>query len=146
MEDTLVTIATFEYYQFAHLAKAKLESEGIECCIYDEYTASINWLFVNAIGGIKLRVLSSNVDKALLILKENDLIEYNEVEKEIGFNIEEEKIKCPYCKSDDIIDEMYSKKWAYLSILFLGFPLLFKRKKYLCNNCKYTWRKNEPKQ
>ena len=143
MEDTLVTIATFEYYQFAHLAKTKLESEGINCCINDEYTASMNWLYVNAIGGIKLQVLSSDAEKALTVLKENDLIGNREAFKEIGLDVEDEIVNCPYCKSDDVIDEKYSKKWAYLSILLLGFPLLFKKKKYLCKKCGYKWNKEE---
>jgi DNA-directed RNA polymerase subunit RPC12/RpoP len=144
MEDTLVTIATFEYYQFAHLAKAKLESEGINCCINDEYTASMNWLYSNAIGGIKLQVLSSDVDKAKEVLEENVMIGDGDAVQEIELEKdEEETIRCPYCKSAATIDEKYSKKWAYLSILLLGFPLLFKKRKYLCKECGYKWKKGE---
>jgi DNA-directed RNA polymerase subunit RPC12/RpoP len=143
MEETLVTIATFEYYQFAHIAKTKLESEGINCCINDEYTASMNWLYTNAIGGIKLQVLSNDVDKALEVLNENDLIGNKEALKDIQLDDEEETVRCPYCKSEEIIDEKYSKRWAYLAILFLGFPLLFKKRKYLCKDCGYKWKKGE---
>lgn len=143
MKDTLVTIATFEYSHFAYLAKAKLESKGINAVINDEYTATMNWLYTNAIGGIKLKVLSGDAEKALKILNENNLDENIEALRDEGFEIENDAIVCLYCKSTKIIDERYSKKWAYLSILLLGFPLLFKKRTFLCLDCKYRWKKED---
>jgi hypothetical protein len=69
MHSVLKTVATYEYAHFAHLAKTKLESEGIQCFIFDEYTSSMNWFFNNAIGGIKLKVRGEDYGKALTNIK-----------------------------------------------------------------------------
>ena len=130
MHTELVTVLTFEYAHFAHLAKAKLGSEGIESYIFDEYTASMNWFYNNAIGGIKLKVRGEDYERAIMILNENVEIEN-----------EEDEIICPECSSKEIKDEKISKKFAYISILLLGFPLLLKKRKYECKNCGFKWNK-----
>ncbi len=66
-----ITIATFMHPFQAHLAKTKLESEGIDVLIQDELTAQI---YSTAIGGVKLQVEESNVEKATQILKESGTI------------------------------------------------------------------------
>jgi len=133
MHSVLRTVATFEY---AHLAKTKLESQGIECFIFDEYTSTMNWLYTNAIGGIKLKVRGEDYERASIILKENvdDINNIDEADEAI-------KLSCPKCSSDNIRDEKFSKKFAYISILFLGFPLLFRKRKYECKQCSFKWNK-----
>jgi len=49
-----VTLLTFTYPHEAHLAKGRLESEGIEVQITDELTVQAYNLYSNAIGGVKL--------------------------------------------------------------------------------------------
>jgi hypothetical protein len=136
MHSVLRTVATYEYAHFAHLAKTKLESEGIECFIFDEYTSSMNWFYTNAIGGIKLKVRGEEYEKALTILKLNT--------GESDNNNEEGKVIelfCAKCSSNNIRDEKFSKKFAYLSILLFGFPLLFRKRKYECKQCGFKWNK-----
>jgi DNA-directed RNA polymerase subunit RPC12/RpoP len=130
MHYELKTVATFEYAHFAHIAKTKLESEDVECYIFDEYTSSMNWFFNNAIGGIKLKVREEDYEKALKTLNKNVEIENEDAE-----------IICPECNSKEIKDEKVSKKFAYISILLMGFPLLLKKGKYECKNCGFKWRK-----
>jgi len=137
MHSVLKTVATFEYAHFAHLAKTKLESEGIECFIFDEYTSSINWLYTNAIGGIKLKVRGEEYERAVKLLNERVEDFTTDVEE-----IDDTEIICPECNSEEIKDEKISKKFAYISILLLGFPLLFKKRKYECKNCAFKWSKN----
>lgn len=130
MHYELKTVATFEYAHFAHIAKTKLESEDVECYIFDEYTSSMNWFFNNAIGGIKLKVREEDYERALKILNKNVEIENEDAE-----------IICPECNSKEIKDERVSKKFAYISILLLGFPLLFSKRKYECKQCGFKWNK-----
>lgn len=54
--DKLVTIATYDRSSLANLAKSTLESEGIQCCLQDDNIVAMNWLWSNAVGGIKLQV------------------------------------------------------------------------------------------
>jgi hypothetical protein len=69
MED-FVTIATFTYPTELVIFRGRLESEGIECFVKDEFTVQVNNLLSNAIGGIKLQVKNSDVNKAIAILKD----------------------------------------------------------------------------
>lgn len=142
MHTVLKTVATFEYAHFAHLAKAKLQSEDIECFLFDENTSSMIWFYNNAIGGIKLKVRAEDFERAGKILNENaDAIEDDQeiIHDKVFLQNESEIIKCPICGSEKIQNEKYSKKFAYLSILLLGFPLLFRNRKYECMNCGTNW-------
>lgn len=49
--DTLTTVLSFTYPHEAHLAKGKLESEGIEVFLKDELTTQVNNFYSHAIGG-----------------------------------------------------------------------------------------------
>ncbi|MCG9967085.1 DUF2007 domain-containing protein [Pelotomaculum terephthalicicum JT] len=66
--DKLVTIATYLNVSEAHIVKGLLESEGIQVFIYDEQ-ATIN--FVNLIGGVRLVVKQSDVERAKIIISQN---------------------------------------------------------------------------
>jgi hypothetical protein len=70
MSDALTLIATFSHPFEAHLAKGKLESEGIEAFIADENIVGINWLYSNLVGGVKLKVREEDKERALKILQE----------------------------------------------------------------------------
>ncbi|MDP6438554.1 MAG: hypothetical protein QGH74_02870 [Candidatus Brocadiia bacterium] len=50
-EDRLVTIAAFSLPHEAHLARLRLEAEGIPCFVVDENIVAINWLYSNAARG-----------------------------------------------------------------------------------------------
>jgi cell division protein FtsB len=146
MHTVLKTVATFEYAHFAHIAKTKLESEEIECFLFDENTSSMIWFYNNAIGGIKLKVRAEDLKRARKILEENNetFNDDNEfAQDEISSFDSEEAIRCPKCNSDKVEDEKFSKKFAYLSIIFFGFPFLFKTKKFECKNCGNKWNKNK---
>ena len=51
-----VVIKTFDNYFSANIASTKLQSEGVVSFLKDEYSATINPVYNNAIGGIKLMV------------------------------------------------------------------------------------------
>ncbi|MFH1778386.1 MAG: DUF2007 domain-containing protein [Candidatus Omnitrophota bacterium] len=78
MKEKLVTIAKFTHVVDAHLARTKLESEGVECCIRDEHIVQMNWLLSNLVGGVKLQVKETDVDKAKEILKKKETASGNE--------------------------------------------------------------------
>ena len=68
------TIISFTYPLEAHIAKGRLESEGIEVFIKDELTAQVNNFYSNAIGGVKLLVKDSDYENAYRILIESGYI------------------------------------------------------------------------
>lgn len=68
--DTYITLKTFTFPSEAYILRSRLESEGIECFIKDELTIQSNSLNSNAIGGVKLQVKQSEIENAILVLKD----------------------------------------------------------------------------
>ena len=68
MEIKLTTIAVYNNAIDAHLAKTKLDSEGIVSFIMDENLVSINPLLNLTIGGVKLKTNNNDAEKAKEIL------------------------------------------------------------------------------
>jgi DNA-directed RNA polymerase subunit RPC12/RpoP len=55
------------------------------------------------------------------------------------------EINCPSCGSNEIVKRRYSSQAIAVSILFLGFPLIFFSKTYHCFNCGNDFKiKNNP--
>lgn len=65
---SLITLRSFEHFMDAHIAKAKLESEGIRCFLFDEYMMTLNPLYNLTVGGVKLKVNSNDIELATGIL------------------------------------------------------------------------------
>ena len=65
----LTTIATFINPSEAHLAKSRLELEGIEACLLDENMGNILMGILQlSTGGIRLQVRESDAPRAKAIL------------------------------------------------------------------------------
>ncbi|MGL4631211.1 MAG: putative signal transducing protein [Leadbetterella sp.] len=47
-----------------------LESKGIQCYLKDEFTVQTDFLLSNAVGGVKLMVLGSDLEKAKEAIEE----------------------------------------------------------------------------
>ncbi|MDB4324797.1 DUF2007 domain-containing protein [bacterium] len=71
MEPTLLeTVATFRDASAAHIAKGALAVEGVDAVVVDEHLVGVNWLYSDAIGGVKLAVPAAQVSQALDLLKD----------------------------------------------------------------------------
>lgn len=66
----LVTVATFSNIVDLHIIMGRIENDGIECFVMDEYTISANPMFDIAVGGIKLQVLNKDEEQAREILSQ----------------------------------------------------------------------------
>jgi hypothetical protein len=66
-----ITIARYSLPYEAHLDRARLESEGIVSVIADEYTINMDWLYSNALGGVRLQVDEADQSRAVDILNED---------------------------------------------------------------------------
>ncbi len=135
--NNLVTIATYSHPTEAYIPKTKLGSEGIWAFVADGDTVAANWLYSNAIGGVKLRVKAEDVERALEILtQEAEPLEWDE--EELGEADEEER--CPECGSLNTCYERYAMRWIFLSWLILQFPLPFFKRTWQCQECGHTWK------
>jgi hypothetical protein len=65
-----IQIRSYDNYIYAHIVLAKLQDSGINCHLKDEYTITIDPLLSPALGGIKLMVADTQLDRALELLEE----------------------------------------------------------------------------
>ncbi len=116
----------------AELAKSKLESEGIHCFLADKNLIGIQWLYSFALGGVKVQVKDEDFEKAINILNEDRTSALLEISED--FPAIEKNDLCVKCNSSNITVIQASRKAGALSLL-LGFPFIFFRKRYKCNDC-----------
>jgi len=125
----MITVARFSLAIEAHIARAKLESEGIPAFVADEHTVTAQWLYSNAIGGVRLQVPDSCAEEAKEILT----IDYSEsLIAEQG----NDELLCPNCGSNAVRPVTKGFKMAFVVFLFLYFPLWPYKRKIECLDCK----------
>lgn len=127
----MVTVASFSKPEEAHLARMRLEASGIPAFIRDENMVQTNWLYSNAIGGVRLQVAEEDLAEAQSLLSEECVI-LEEME-------EAETLHCPVCHSEEVEADQRRERLAYLSILLVGFPVTNSRKRYHCRKCNHRW-------
>lgn len=132
-----ITIATFNEPLQARLAKIKLNEESIKCFLSGENFAATYWLLSGADHGVKLQVKNNDVEKAIEIL-ENNQVSSEQIEEDL--KPQPVNPLCPKCGSENTDYEKFSRNTAFLSILFLKFPIPVLRKSYKCNNCGHKWK------
>ena len=64
-----ILLCSFDNYIPAHIALGRLKEEFINCYLQDEYSVTIDPFLSNAIGGIKLMVAETQIERARDILK-----------------------------------------------------------------------------
>ena len=63
-----VSINSYDNYVSAHIDMGRLKEEGIDCCLKDENTLTVDPILTNALGGIKLMVDVEHANEAKLLL------------------------------------------------------------------------------
>ena len=124
----MITIATFSFPHEAHIARAKLESENIPAVVADEHTINMQWLFSNAMGGVRVQVPESFVAQAKQILATDFS---DSVVAEQG----QDKLHCPNCGSENVEFIVKGKRIAFLVFLAIHFPLWPFKRKIQCHQC-----------
>lgn len=71
--DAIVTLVRVGELTTAQLLCGRLDAEGIECFIPDEYMATQTWHLHAAIGGIRVQVRQANLERAKEILAQPGL-------------------------------------------------------------------------
>ncbi|MBR9829165.1 MAG: DUF2007 domain-containing protein [Oceanospirillales bacterium] len=124
----LVTIARYTYPYEAQIARALLDSEGVDAFIADEQTINMQWLYSDALGGVRLQVKAEDAERALRLLQEDRealLVE------EKG----EDRPACPVCGSVNTEYHQLGRRWAFLMFLAVDFPLFRVRDGIRCRAC-----------
>ena len=136
MEESIFTlIGRYQYASEAMIFKGKLESEGIEVYMKDNYIIEANPLYSNAMGGVKLYVKNEDLLSAQEILSQIS---------EVSLDGNNKPIKCPNCGAEQIgmftsIKDLKSLISFTFSTLLLGIPFRTKHK-YRCDKCKFEFK------
>jgi ribosomal protein L37AE/L43A len=85
----LVVLQSFDNYIDAHILLGRMEEEGIRCWLKDENTVTVTPFFNNAVGGIKLMVDKTQLEKA------SELLDQFQQQKR-------SRLTCPLCGSHNI--------------------------------------------
>ena len=130
MNEKFKTIAVFQYPTEAEIIKGRLESEGIKVFMFDDITINTDPLVSNAIGGVKLKVLSNQENAANKIL--NSISKYS-------VDDEGNSIKCPECNGEKIevfstVKDNKSLFWFLFGFLITALPFYAKHT-YRCKDC-----------
>ena len=133
MTENLVTIGRYSTPYEANMVKSQLESAGIPAFVADEHVIGMNWLYSNALGGVKVQVPESLAAEAQEILV---------AETEAPQTSEPDATICPECGSNNTEDFLEKRK-SFLTLVLLGFPLLLPTEKKRCNDCGHRWRPSE---
>ena len=134
MNEKFTTVAVFQYSTEAQILKGRLEADGIEVYLSDNFLIDTDPLVSNAIGGVKIKVKDQDAMRARHII--------NSIEK---YSVDEEgnAIKCQNCGEAEVA--MYStikgfKSFFSFLIGFLVGTLPFHaRYRYRCENCNHEF-------
>ena len=116
----------------AYLARVRLASEGIESSLIDENIVTVNPLYANAVGGVKLVVREEDAQAARQIIET--------LESESRSRYQTNLLQCPNCKSEDVgKNTVGGTAIILLTILTLGLAWLLFYRRHKCNSCGHVW-------
>lgn len=124
----MTTLTTVSYIHEADLVCMKLEGAGIMTFLPDQGLSTMQPLLSGAIGGIRIQV------------EEDDLARAREVLSMEPPPAEQGLFRCPACDSDDVKYEQLSRRFAFLSLLLIGIPLLWFKEQCVCRRCGRKWK------
>lgn len=136
MENTTFELLTeFQYSSEALIVKGKLESEGIEVFLRDQFTVDANPVWSNAVGGVKLYVSTVDFARAKSVLDG------------IGkFSVDDQghAITCPECAATkvELVTTVKDRKsfWSFVfSILLFGILPFYVKYTYRCLACHFEF-------
>ena len=134
MEDKIIVYRTYYNPIEANIVKGRLEDSDIPCFLTDENIATIQPLYNQAIGGVKLNVFEKDVNRINQLFAEEQID--IEVDNEAPIS---DKLICNNCGSDNVSFGQATKKrfswWVtLLSVVLFVYP--FKANNcYHCYNC-----------
>lgn len=139
-EEKIVVYQTFSDPVNANIVKGLLDSHGIRCFLSDENIISVNALYAQAVGGVKLNVFEKDIQLIHSILTSNvpepDAITEDKTEKGID---------CPHCHSTNVayggsVKQKFSMWSMIVSLLLMIYPFTM-RKAYHCFDCDHEFKK-----
>jgi predicted RNA-binding Zn-ribbon protein involved in translation (DUF1610 family) len=122
----MVTLTTVNWIAEADFLCTLLEASGITTLVPDQGTVTANPTLAHAIGGIRIQVA------------ERDLARAREIVNERATPSESGLFECPQCGSNSVQYENVSKRFAFMTLIMFGIPLLWRKRQCKCDACGHT--------
>jgi hypothetical protein len=136
-----VAVCSYAHPAEAHIARQKLESEGIDAYLDNENLVATDWLLANATAGIKLMVREPDVPAADAVLRSKGTPELAIEPDSIGEeDYCEEDWRCSKCHRTDAELVPLPKVLVLLTLPLLCAPLLLLSRRCRCKSCGHEWR------
>lgn len=136
----IVTVGAYNNPLEAHLARGRLEAEGIAAFLAHEHHVWANWVYSQALGGVKVQVAAAHAERAAEILDAHNKGEYEESLDRLVTSIDENT--CPECGSRDFKSKFPVGILLLLVITFGLATIIFppRRDRHKCRQCGHEWR------
>lgn len=136
---SLKTVESFTDPMDAHLAKGRLEAEGIPASVAHENHIWANWMLSHALGGVKVQVAESNIDAAKVILKQHLNGEFEDSLNQEFNDIEVNS--CPNCGATEYVSSasLFSKIMLILTFGLFGVIYKIRKENHKCTKCECKW-------
>lgn len=141
----MITIRQYDKVEDAYLAKSLLESEEVPAYVADEYLVNVNWMWSQAIGGVKLQVAEEDVERALEILEAPpDGVLLDEQGQYPGELTPEHTFPvCPKCGGHEVDESVARRAFVYLGLLLFRVPVPVRVDVLRCRSCGHQARARE---
>ena len=129
-DPVLVTAGSYLDALEAHLARSKLEREGIRAYLADENIVNLDWFYTQAVGGVKVQVEAHDVARAREVLRAKP--------EETGAPRAIEGYTCPACGSEDVRLNLFGLRLSFFFLWLCALPLPFRPLR--CGACRHAWK------
>jgi len=134
--DKIVVFETFYNPIEANIVKARLMDSGVQCFLSDENTITINPLYTQALGGVRLHIFEKDISLVRSILQDES-IELSHEKTEPGAEV------CPNCGSNHVGYVQATKKRFGLLTMIVSLALMiypfYAKKTYHCFDCEHEF-------
>lgn len=132
MSTNQVIIGTYPEATAAHLARVRLDAEGIEAWLVDENVASTYPFYTQVIGGVKLAVREEDALAAAGVIQGFDASEQARYQQNLH--------QCPMCGSKNVGENaMRFGALLLLTLLTFGLYLTLFYRRRTCGDCGSVW-------
>ena len=142
--DSIIVLESYYEPMAAHLARTRLEAAGIPCFLTNEHLISLNRLYSNVAGGVRLHVRFDDAAAAAAVLIDQpEPLAVGPDEASFNADAPDPVVpRCPKCGSSNVAYGQATRNtygfWSGLLSVLLRFPIRGQR--FHCFHCGHEFK------
>jgi len=133
-QSELIVVRSFSQPHEAHLACSALRAAGLEATVADANIVAADWLYSNAVGGVKVLVRAEDASVAREVLDTPAAVAEGEEPEPVNAA----EAACPRCGGQGVVRIAHGRRIAVLSWLLTSVPLFPVWQKRRCQTCGFA--------